>query len=59
VQLEFHDRGVMPYDGRLAVLGYWLEMSAHLSPSRRGNLWTKIDAPDHYVLRMTRDIAEL
>lgn len=59
VQLEFRDRGVMPYDGRLAVLGYWLEMSAHLSPSRRGNLWTKIDAPDHYVLRMTRDIAEL
>ncbi|HTO55370.1 MAG TPA: hypothetical protein VMR50_18445 [Myxococcota bacterium] len=59
VQLEFRDSGVMPYDGRLAVLGYWLEMSAHLSPSRRGNLWTKIDAPDHYILRMNRDISDL
>lgn len=59
VQLEFHDRGVMPYDGRLAVLGYWQEMSAHLSPSRRGHLWLKVDATDHYVLRMTRDIVDL
>jgi len=59
VQLEYHDGGVMPHDGRLGVLGFWLEGGVYLTPSRCRNLWTKIDAEDHYILCMTRDISAI
>jgi hypothetical protein len=59
LQLEYWDHGVMPRDGRLAVLGFWLAMSEHWSPRHRGELWTKTDFTDHYILRMSRDIAEM
>lgn len=59
LQLEYWDHGVMPRDGRLAVLGFWLAMSEHWSPRRGGELWTKTDFADHYLLRMTRGIAEI
>ncbi len=58
-QLEYRDGGVMPRDGRLAVVGFWNELSRHWSPERRDGLWYKVDRLDHYVLRMTRDIADV
>jgi hypothetical protein len=59
VQLMYWDFGAMPRDGRLAVLGFWNELGARWSSSKRGDLWQKVDRKDHYALRMTRDISML
>ena len=59
LQLEYWDDGLMPRVCRLAVLGFWNEMSLRWSSGQRPGLWTKVDFPDHYVLRMTRGIAEI
>ena len=58
-QLEYWDNGVMPRICRLAVLGFWNELSLHWSLRQGPALWTKLDFPDHYVLRMIRGIAEI
>ena len=58
-RLEYWDDGVMPRVCRFAVLGFWNEMSLRWSSGQRPGLWTKLDFPDHYLLRMTRDIAEI
>jgi hypothetical protein len=59
LQLEYWDEGLMPVVCRLAVLGFWNEVSLQWSSRQRRELWTKIDASDHWVLRMTRDIANI
>ncbi|HBZ71180.1 MAG TPA: hypothetical protein DEP35_16190 [Deltaproteobacteria bacterium] len=56
-QLETWDDGMMPRVCRLAVLGFWNEMSLHWSGQHQP-LWYMVQHPDHYVLRMTRDIVE-
>jgi hypothetical protein len=59
LQLEYWDEGVMPGVCRLAVLGFWNEVSRRWSSGQWRDLWTKVDSRDHYVLRMTRGIAEI
>jgi len=58
-QLETWDEGILPRVGRLAVLGFWNEISLQWSPRREPGLWYMVHHPDHYVMRMTRDIDEI
>jgi len=58
LQLETWDDGLMPHVCRLAILGFWNEMSLQWSGRRQPDLWYIVEHADHYVLRMTRDIAE-
>ncbi len=56
IQLETWDEGILPRVGRLAVLGFWNEISLQWSTRREPGLWYMVHHPDHYVMRMTRDI---
>jgi len=62
LRIEYWDAGVMPTVCRLAVLGFWNEIARHWRGSGGhgdGDLWTKDDFVDHYVIRMTRGVAEI
>jgi len=58
-QLEYWDQGTMPRVCRLAVLGFWNELSRSWSARGRADLFNKVDADDHYMLVMTRDVADV
>ncbi|HVP30358.1 MAG TPA: hypothetical protein VMW35_14480 [Myxococcota bacterium] len=58
-QLEYWDAGLMPRAGRLAVLGFWSEMSLSWVTRKDEPLFYKTDHADHYVIRMRRDVARM
>jgi hypothetical protein len=56
-QLEYWDEGVMPRSCRFAVLGFWNELGLRWSSKRQ--LFRLEHSSDHYMLRMTRDVADV
>jgi hypothetical protein len=54
-QLEYWDDGAMPPSCRFAMLGFWNEVGLRWSTTR--NFWRLEHFTDHYILRMTRDLA--
>lgn len=58
-QLEYWDGGVLPPSCRFAVVGFWNEVSLSWSAERTPDLWYLVHFPDHYFMRMSRDIADI
>lgn len=58
-QLQYWDDCIMPRLCRLAVLGFWNELSGYWSRAGRRDLWTLIERDDHYLLEMSRDVANV
>jgi hypothetical protein len=59
LQLETWEDGLLTRACRLAVLGFWNEISLQWSRRRKAGLWYMVHHPDHYLMRMTRDVDKI
>ena len=58
LRFDYRDGNVMPYDGRLAVVGFWNGVTRYWS-SVEAELWRLEDLPDGYAVRMNRSVREM